>query len=120
MIRMALGSNVPKSIFPPKGTTFFEEDKDAIDKMKRREEVAIAAHLVKEVELRAKEKAEAKAKEKEFRRLMQKELINSGLDGKQIAAIMKKEKVKQEKAKGKEANEEDEVVAQPTYTRMSL
>ena len=43
-----------------------------------------------------------------------------GEDEKQTAATMKKEKIKQEKAKGKEPNEEEEVVAQPTYTRMSL
>ena len=114
---MALESNVSKSIFQLKGTTFFEENKDATDEMKRRvaeAEEGTAAFLVKEAELLAEEKAETETEEREVQRAMQKQLINSGL------RIMKKEKVKQEKAQGKEANEEEEVVAPPTYTRMSL
>ncbi len=103
-----------------------EEDDEQISQERllehreREAEEAIAVFKAKEAERLAKEKAEAEAKEKEFQHLMQEQLINSGLDEKAIAAILKREKIKPEQAKEEKANDVEEVVARPTYTRMSL
>jgi len=94
-----------------------EEERRAAEEKKAREHAekdAIERYKLKEAERVAKEKAEKEAAEKEFQRRLQEQLIASGVDEKDIAAIIKKEKIKKEKEKEKEKE-----LGRPTYTRMA-
>lgn len=86
-----------------------EEERDAAEKKRREKEAELAVEKYKqeEFERKAKEKEEKEYQEREYKRRLQEDLINAGLDEKQIAAIMKKERVPE--AAG----------SRPTYTRMA-
>jgi hypothetical protein len=81
-----------------------DEEKKRLDKA---EEAAIEKYKAKEAERIAKEKADKELAEREYQRRLQEDLINAGVDEKDIKAIIKKEKVKSE--------EKDRA----TYTRMA-
>ncbi|KAK3936304.1 hypothetical protein QBC46DRAFT_395430 [Diplogelasinospora grovesii] len=84
---------------------------------KKAAEEAIAQYKAKEAERLEKERIEKERADKEYQRRLQEDLIHAGLDEKDIAAIMKKEKIKQREKREKE---EEEAKDRPTYTRMSL
>lgn len=89
-----------------------EEERRAHEEKKRREkeaEEAVERYKQKEAERREKEKKEKEQAEKEYQRRLQEDLIHAGVDEKDIAAIIKKEKVKAEK----------QIAERPTYTRMA-
>jgi flagellar biosynthesis GTPase FlhF len=88
-----------------------EEEKAETEKKRREKEAedAVERYKQKELERKAKEEQEKEQWEKEYKRRMQEDLINSGLDERQIAAIIKKEKVP----------ELPDGAARPTYTRMA-
>jgi hypothetical protein len=91
-----------------------EQEREEAEKKRREKEAqeAVDRYRKKEMERQKKEEEEKKAQEKEYQRRLQEDLIKSGLDEKQIAAIMKKEKVP-------EAREERADGPRPTYTRMA-
>jgi hypothetical protein len=74
--------------------------------------------------LQKKEKADKEAADKEYQRRLQEDLIRSGIDEKDIKAIMKKEKIKREDARKKEDakhhDHQEQQADRPTFTRMSL
>lgn len=92
-----------------------KEEQEAAEEKKLREkeaEAAVERYKQKEAERFAKEAKEREAADKEYRRRLQEDLVNSGVDEKAIAAIMKKEKVPEVEA-------ESQSLARPTYTRMA-
>ncbi|TPX17419.1 uncharacterized protein E0L32_003062 [Thyridium curvatum] len=91
-----------------------EEEARAKEEEERREKAekeAIERYKQKELERREKEKREKEWAEKEYQRRLQEDLINSGVDEKDIQAIIKKEKVKRA--------EQEEKKERQTYTRMA-
>ncbi|KAK0733603.1 hypothetical protein B0T26DRAFT_736508 [Lasiosphaeria miniovina] len=99
-----------------------EEDKkrrEEEERKKKEAEDAIAAYKAKELERQEKEKKEKEAADKEYQRRLQEHLIKSGLDEKEIAAILENKKIKRKKEE-EEEEERGKSVARPTYTRMSL
>ncbi|EEY18982.1 conserved hypothetical protein [Verticillium alfalfae VaMs.102] len=103
-----------------------EEEREAEEKEKLEKQAkeAVAKYKQKELERIAQEQKEKDAREKEYKRRLQEDLINSGVDEKHIAAILKKEKVP-EKVKAPAALPQvpfvpvGNAVARPTYTRMA-
>lgn len=92
-----------------------KEEQETAEEEKLREkeaELAVERYKQKEAERRAKEAKVREEAEKEYRRRLQEDLVNSGVDEKAIAAIMKKEKVP-------ETEPEAQPVSRPTYTRMA-
>lgn len=91
-----------------------EEQEAAEEEERRKKEAKLAVEKYKqeEMERQAKERKEREEMEKEYKRRLQEDLVNSGVDEKAIAAIMKKEKVPETEADSK-------AVARPTYTRMA-
>ncbi|KAM0322814.1 hypothetical protein ACHAQA_009155 [Verticillium albo-atrum] len=71
------------------------EEREAEEKERRDKEAkaAVEKYKQKELERIAQEEKEKEAREKEYKRRLQEDLINSGVDEKHIAAILKKEKV---------------------------
>ncbi|ERT00210.1 uncharacterized protein SPSK_09204 [Sporothrix schenckii 1099-18] len=103
-----------------------EAQKKAQDEKERREKMekeAIERYKVKEAERIAKEKAEKEENEREYKRRLQEDLLRSGVDEKDIKAILDKKSVKPEKNEKKRTDINIEIggpVAQrPTYTRMA-
>ncbi|CAK7198092.1 hypothetical protein SEUCBS139899_000750 [Sporothrix eucalyptigena] len=100
-----------------------QEEKDRRDKM---EKEAIERYKAKEAERIAKEKAEKEEAEREYKRRLQEDLIRSGVDEKDIKAILDKKSVKPEKKEDKKLQRTDinieignPVPQRPTYTRMA-
>lgn len=92
-----------------------KEEQAAAEEEKLREKeakLAVERYKQKETERLAQEAKEREEAEKEYKRRLQEDLVNSGIDEKAIAAIMKKEKVP-------EIEPEPQPVARPTYTRMA-
>lgn len=73
---------------------------------------AVEKYKKDEAERQLKEKEEAEAREKEYKRKMQEHLLKSGLDEKEINAILTGKKVAKEK-------EKEKADKRPTYTRMA-
>ncbi|KAM0268695.1 hypothetical protein ACHAQH_009931 [Verticillium albo-atrum] len=102
-----------------------EEEREAEEKDKREKQAkeAVAKYKQKELERIAQEEKEKAEREKEYKRRLQEDLINSGVDEKHIAAILKKEKVP-DKSKMPVPRPQPQVpigneMARPTYTRMA-
>ncbi|RXG48480.1 hypothetical protein VDGE_08855 [Verticillium dahliae] len=103
-----------------------EEEREAEEKEKLEKQAkeAVAKYKQKELERIAQEQKEKDAREKEYKRRLQEDLINSGVDEKHIAAILKKEKVP-DKVKAPASLPQvpfvpvGNAVARPTYTRMA-
>lgn len=102
-----------------------QDEKDKRDKM---EKEAIERYKVKEAERIAKEKAEREENEREYKRRLQEDLLRSGVDEKDIKAILDKKSVKPEKKEDKKPQRTDinieiggpaPVPQRPTYTRMA-
>jgi len=91
-----------------------EQEREEAEKKRREKEAqeAVERYRKKEMDRQIKEEEERKQQEKEYQRRMQEDLIKSGLDEKQIAAIMKKERVP-------EAHDDKPDGPRPTYTRMA-
>lgn len=93
-----------------------EKEKKAAEEKAKREKAdkeAVERFMLEQAEKERKEREEKERAEKEYQRRLQEDLINSGVDEKHIKAIIKKEKIpeeKPEKPKGKE---------RATYTRMA-
>lgn len=74
-------------------------------RLKKEADAAIEKYKTEQAEKAANEKKEKEAKEKEYRARLEEDLRKSGMDERQIAAVLKKEKAVDPK--------------RPTYTRMS-
>lgn len=111
-----------------------KKEEAALEEKKRRDKEArdaIEKYKKEEAERRAKEKAEAEAKDREYKAKMQEQLLKSGLDEKEINAILagkNLEKLRKEKEEAEakvkwelEAQAQVEVAQQdrPVYTRMA-
>ncbi|KAI8629298.1 hypothetical protein F5Y19DRAFT_464798 [Xylariaceae sp. FL1651] len=103
-----------------------KEEEAALAEKKRREKEAkeaVERYKKEEAERTLREKEEAEEREREYRHRMQETLIKSGLDEKEINAILEGKKVKKEKEKSKERPVYEPVVYEdnprPTYTRMA-
>lgn len=99
-----------------------EEEEEAQRRRQRDKEAAEAVERYKqhEAERIAKETKQREEYEREYKRRMQEDLINSGLDEKAIAAILKKEKVpEQKKPEPKPERQHDQTLSRATYTRMA-
>ncbi|CZR61121.1 uncharacterized protein PAC_11017 [Phialocephala subalpina] len=84
------------------------EEKKAADekaRLKKESEAAIEKYKIEMAEKAAKEKKEKEEREKEYQKRMEEDLRKSGMDERQIAVVLKKDK-------GVDP-------ARPTYTRMS-
>ncbi|KFH40734.1 Reticulocyte-binding protein 2 a-like protein [Hapsidospora chrysogenum ATCC 11550] len=90
------------------------EAAEEAERIKKEAEAAVERYKQEEAERRMKEAQEREEAEKEYKRRLQEDLVNSGVDEKAIAAIMKKEKVPEAEA---EAHAQD--LGRPTYTRMA-
>lgn len=90
-----------------------EQEREDAEKKRREKEAAEAVerYKKKEMERQKREQEEKAAQEKEYQRRLQEDLIKSGLDEKQIAAILKKERVPEAR--------DDKDGPRPTYTRMA-
>jgi hypothetical protein len=94
-----------------------EEEEAAEEKRRRDKEArdAVERYKKEEMERMAMEVKQREATEKEYRRRLQEDLVQSGVDEKAIAAILKKEKVPE----AQEEQQKQQAVARPTYTRMA-
>lgn len=101
-----------------------QDEKDRRDKL---EKETIERYKLKEAERIAKDKAEREENEREYKRRLQEDLLRSGVDEKDIKAILDKKSVKPEKKDEKKQRTDINIeigapvpVAQrPTYTRMA-
>jgi len=105
-----------------------KEEEAALAEKKRREKEAMEAvekYKKQEAERIAKEKAEAAKRDAEYKQRMQEHLLKSGLDEKEINAILEGKKIeKEKKEKQREIAHRTEVNIyedrpRPTYTRMA-
>jgi hypothetical protein len=90
------------------------EAAEEAERIKKEAEAAVERYKQEETERRMKEAREREEAEKEYKRRLQEDLVNSGVDEKAIAAIMKKEKVPET-----EAEAQAQALGRPTYTRMA-
>ncbi|ROT37040.1 hypothetical protein SODALDRAFT_335257 [Sodiomyces alkalinus F11] len=92
-----------------------EERQKELKKQREKEaQAAIERYKQQERERVAREEKEKEEREKEYQRRLQEDLIQSGLDEKHIAAILKKEKIPEKPAPTPPAE-----ATRPTYTRMA-
>ena len=88
-----------------------EEEREEEEKKRRDREAkeAVDKYKAEELEKAAKAHREKEERDADYKRRLQEDLINSGLDEKAIQAILKKEKLPEPAKDG----------GRPTYTRMS-
>ncbi len=117
-----------------------KEEEELREKRRREKEAkdAIEKYKKEEAERQLRERQETEARERDYQNKLREQLLQSGLDEKEINAILagkkvtrekEKEKKKEEhKGKGKETSRETEIyhsttvtteTARPTYTRMA-
>ena len=94
-----------------------KEEQEAAEEEERRKkeaELAVERYKQKEAERIKKEREERELADKEYQRRLQEQLVASGVDEKDIAAIMKKEKVRAAEAEA----QNQQTLSRPMYTRM--
>lgn len=104
-----------------------KKEQDEKDRREKMEKEAIERYKVKEAERIAKAKAEKEENEREYKRRLQEDLLRSGVDEKDIKAILDKKSVKPEKKDEKKQRTDINieiggpvaVPQRPTYTRMA-
>jgi len=95
------------------------EKAEEAERIKKEAEAAVERYKQEETERRMKEAKEREEAEKEYQRRLQEDLVNSGVDEKAIAAIMKKEKVPEAEAEAIAQAQANQALGRPTYTRMA-
>ncbi|CAK7563985.1 MAG: hypothetical protein SEPTF4163_001868 [Sporothrix epigloea] len=107
-----------------------QEEKDRRDKLERE---AIERYKIKEAQRIAKEAADREEADREYKRRLQEDLLRSGVDEKDIQAILDKKSIKPEKKEEKKSQPDISIdignnvgvgtslvaAQRPTYTRMA-
>ncbi|KAH7326775.1 hypothetical protein B0I35DRAFT_508923 [Stachybotrys elegans] len=91
-----------------------QEEAEELARLEKVEKEAIERYKQAELKRQAEERKRAEETEKEYKRRVQEDLINSGLDEKAIAAIMNKQKIPETAVVAHSAPAD-----RPTYTRMA-